>query len=110
MRIVAKIVILGLVILGVGNFVPGISIANFYSALLAALFLGALNLLVRPLLLILTIPINLLTFGLFTLVLNTLMFALAASLTPGFEIAGVLAAFVGALVVSVAHWLLNLVL
>jgi putative membrane protein len=108
MAIIAKVILLSLVIMGVAQLVPGITVVNFYGALLAALILSLLNLLVRPLLLILTIPINLLTFGLFTFVLNAVVFALAAWLTPGFAVAGFLAAFIGALVVAVAHWIIDL--
>ena len=110
MAAIAKVVILALVILGLSQLVPGITVVNFYGALLAALILSLLNLLVRPVLLVLTIPINIVTFGLFTFVLNALMFALAAWLTPGFEVSGFFAAFVGALVTAVAHWIIDLFL
>lgn len=108
MSAIAKVVLLALVIMGTAQLVPGIVVVNFYGALLAALILALLNLLVRPILLILSLPINLLTFGLFTFVLNAGVFALAAWLTPGFEIHGFFAAFIGALVVAVAHWIIDL--
>ncbi|MCE9643639.1 phage holin family protein [Candidatus Parcubacteria bacterium] len=108
MAIIAKVILLSLVIMGVAQLVPGITVVNFYGALLAALILSLLNLLVRPILLILTIPINVLTFGLFTFVLNAVVFALAAWLTPGFAVEGFFAAFIGALVVAVAHWIIDL--
>ncbi|MCX6780202.1 MAG: phage holin family protein [Candidatus Magasanikbacteria bacterium] len=87
--------------------VPGISVANFYSALLAALVLGLVNALIRPVLIILTLPVNILTLGLFTLVINALMFLLASSIVKGFNVSGFWPAFFGALVVSIISWLLN---
>ncbi|HYF10473.1 MAG TPA: phage holin family protein [Candidatus Paceibacterota bacterium] len=105
---IVKVVLLAVVLMGVAQFVPGITIVNFYGALLAALILALLNLLVRPVLLILTIPINILTLGLFTFVLNAILFALAAWLTPGFAVAGFMAAFIGALIVAIAHWIIDL--
>jgi len=67
--------------------IPGVYIAGFGSALLAALILGAINAVIRPILIILTLPINILTLGLFTFVINALMVALAAYILPGFSIA-----------------------
>lgn len=87
--------------------VPGISIANFYSAMLAALVLGLVNALIRPVLIILTLPVNILTLGLFTLVINALMFLLASSVVKGFNVSGFWPAFFGALVVSIVSWILN---
>lgn len=66
--------------------IPGVTISGFGSALLAALILGAINAVIRPILIILTLPINILTLGLFTLVINALMVALAAYILPGFSI------------------------
>ncbi len=87
--------------------VPGITVANFYSALLAALVLGLVNALIRPVLIILTLPVNILTLGLFTLVINALMFWLASSIVKGFNVSGFWPAFWGALAVSVISWILN---
>ncbi len=87
--------------------VPGIVVASFYSALLAALVLGLVNALIRPVLIILTLPVNILTLGLFTLVINALMFWLASSIVKGFNVNGFLPAFFGALVVSIISWMLN---
>jgi len=79
----------------------GVHVRNFWVALLAAVVLGLANLLVRPLLLLLTLPINMLTLGLFTLIVNGLVFLLAAAFTPGFQVRGFAAAVLGALLVGV---------
>lgn len=79
----------------------GVQVRNFWAALLAAAVLGLANLLVRPLLLLLTLPINLLTLGLFTLIVNGLVFLIAAALTPGFQVRGFWPAVLGAFLVGV---------
>jgi putative membrane protein len=86
---------------------PGIRLEGAWPALLAGLVLGLVNALVRPVLVILTLPLTLLTLGLFLLVLNGLCLALTAWLVPGLDIDGFLAAVLGALVISVVSWLLT---
>lgn len=87
--------------------VPGIKVQSFYSALIAALVLGFINSLIRPILILLTLPVNILTLGLFTLVINALLFWLAATIVKGFGVAGFWPAFWGALVMSIISWILN---
>ncbi len=87
--------------------VPGISVKNFYSALLAALVLGLVNAVIRPLLILLTLPVNILTLGLFTLVINALMLWFVASVVKGFDVKSFIAAFLGALVLWAVSWLTN---
>jgi putative membrane protein len=67
--------------------IPGVHVSGLFSALLAVVILGAVNAIIRPILIILTLPINVLTLGLFTLVINALMIALTAYILPGFSIA-----------------------
>ncbi len=88
----------------------GVEVRNFWAALIAALVLGLANLLVRPLLLLLTLPINLLTLGLFTLVVNGIVFLLAASFTPGFHVRGFGSAIVGALLTGIATAVISSIL
>src|SRR3989344_8363329 len=87
--------------------VPGVRVANFWTALIAALILGLINALIRPLVLLLTLPVNIVTLGLFTLVINALMFWLASSLVKGFDVANFTAAFLGALVFWLAYWIVT---
>jgi len=88
--------------------VPGVTVTSVTALAIAALVLGLVNALVRPILTILTLPLTVLTLGLFYLVVNGLAFALAAGLTPGFEVAGFGSAVIGALLVSVVSWVVGL--
>lgn len=87
--------------------VPGVSV-TLYGGLIAAVVLGALNLFIRPILVILTLPINILTLGLFSLVINALIVMLASSLVPGFAVGGFWTAFIFAIVLTVVNWVFNL--
>lgn len=82
----------------------GITFASASSLLIAALLLGVTNAIIRPILVILTLPITLVTLGLFLLVINALMIELVAWLMPGFYLAGFGSAFWGALIVSITGW------
>lgn len=101
MLFIIRLVLNALALIIVANIVPGISIQSFPIAILAAVVIGLVNALIRPLLEILSLPITILTLGLFSLVINALMFALAAWLTPGFSVAGFGPAFWGGLVYAV---------
>ena len=84
-----------------------IQAATFLHYFFAGIVLGLVNLLIRPLLIILTIPFNLLTFGIFTLVVNTWMILLTSGLLSGFYVPGFWVAFLTSLIVSVANWVLK---
>lgn len=84
-----------------------ITVRSFGVALLAALVLGLVNALLRPVLALLTLPVTVLTLGLFILVVNGLMFWLASGLVPGFHVAGFWSAVGGALLYSVISWALS---
>lgn len=87
--------------------VPGISFAGFTSALWAALVMGLVNTFIRPILLIFTLPLNLLTLGLLTFIINALMFLLVAKLVAGFMVTGFLAALLGSIVLSFISIFIN---
>lgn len=93
---------LGLLI--VAYLIPGVSFENYITAIIAALVLGIINAIIRPILLMLTLPINILTLGLFTLIINGLMFWLASSIVPGFMIESFSIAFWAALAYSLITW------
>ena len=92
--------LLAAALLLVANVYPGVSVAGFGAALIAALVLGLLNALVRPLLVLLTLPVTVLTLGLFLFVINAAMFYAAASLLGGLNVAGFGAALIGSLLYS----------
>jgi putative membrane protein len=85
----------------------GIHVAGIFPALLAAALLGILNAILRPLLILLTLPLNILTLGLFTFVINALMLMLVSSLIPGFDVRGFWTAVLGALIIGAISWLMN---
>jgi putative membrane protein len=97
-------------LLAVAYVLPGIVIASFWSAMGAALVLGLLNTLVKPLLILLTLPITVVTLGLFLLVLNALLFWLAGSLFKGFQVEGFWWAVAGAVLYSVISSLFSMLL
>jgi putative membrane protein len=86
------------------TIVPGVVVASYQTLALASLVLGLVNALVKPVLLLLTLPLTILTLGLFYFVVNGIAFALAAALVPGFSVASFGTAILGALVVSVVSW------
>lgn len=87
--------------------VPGVTV-TYIGALIAAVVLGALNLFIRPIILVLTLPITVLTLGLFSLVVNALLVMLASYLVPGFLVAGFWPAFFFALALAVINWVFHL--
>ncbi len=88
-------------------FLEGIRVEGLFSALAAAATLGILNAVLRPLILLLTLPVNILTLGLFTFVINALMLRIVSAVIPGFTVRGVWTAVFGALIIGVVSWLLN---
>lgn len=110
MKLILRWIFSAATLMLVAYYVPGIGVASFYAALVAALILGLINALIRPLAILFTLPVNILTLGLFTLVINALMFWLASSIVKGFYVAGFWPAFWGALVVWVVSWLVNILL
>jgi len=101
MKILVRWALLAAALLLVAELDAGVSVASFGSALIAAFVIGLLNTLVRPLLVLLTLPVTILTLGLFLFVINALMFWAAASLLEGFRVSGFTAALVGSLLYSV---------
>jgi putative membrane protein len=107
MGLLIRILVNTLAIALTAYLVPGIAVRSAAAALIAGLVLGVINAVVRPVLVVLTFPLTVLTLGLFLLVLNALCFWLASRLVPGFEVQTFWAAFVGALVVSAVSWILT---
>ncbi|HZE61010.1 MAG TPA: phage holin family protein [Burkholderiales bacterium] len=93
-------------LLGVAYLVPGVSVASFAAALVAALVLGLVNAVIRPILILLTLPATILTLGLFIFVINGLLFWFVGSFIQGFVVAGFWWGVLGAIVYSIISWLL----
>jgi len=100
MKLILKWLLAACALLLVAYLYPGVQIPNFTSALIAAAVIGLLNTLVRPVLVILTLPVTVVTLGLFLFVINALMFWAAASLLDGFGVNGFGAALLGSLIYS----------
>jgi putative membrane protein len=107
LRLLTKFLAVVFALLLAAYLIEGITVSGLYAALIAALFLGVINIVVRPILLLLTLPITLLSLGLFIFVLNALLLWFVASVVQGFEVTGFAAAFWGTLVVSLVSWVAN---
>jgi putative membrane protein len=107
MRLILLWILNAVALLAVAYMMPSIHVASFGSAMLAALLLGLVNAVLRPLLLLLTLPVTLLTLGLFIFVINGLMFWLAGSMIEGFAVGGFWPAVIGSLLYSVVSWALS---
>jgi len=107
MGFLVRVLVNAMAILAAAAVVPGIELSGAGAALGAGLALGVINALIRPILLILTLPLTLLTLGLFLFVLNALCLWLASALVNGFVVQGFGAALFGALLVSAVSWLLT---
>ena len=110
MHLIFRWILNALALLLVTRVVPGVAVDGFYAALIVALVLGVVNALIRPILIFLTLPINLVTLGLFTFVINALMFWFVSTLVKGFHVSGFAAAFWGALVLWAVSWITNALL
>lgn len=107
MRILLVWLINSLALIAVAYLMPSINVANFTTALVAALILGLVNAFIRPVLILLTLPVTVLTLGLFILVINGLLFWFVGSFIEGFVVAGFWAGFVGSILFSIVSWILS---
>ena len=110
MKILLHWLVLTLAVLASQYVVPGIHVDTFLTAVIVAAILAFINTIVKPIIGILTLPINILTLGLFSVVLNALFFWFVAYLISGFSVSGFQAALLGSLIVSILNWLANHVL
>ena len=108
-RLVLKWALNSLALFLVMKLIPGMQIDRFQDLLLATLVIGLLNAFLRPVIILLTLPVTILTLGLFTLVINGLMFYLASHLVSGFHITSFGAAFLAALLFSLFSFALNMI-
>jgi len=100
MKMLVRWLLLAAALLLVAHIYPGVTVRSFGSAMVAALVIGLFNTLLRPVLVLLTLPVTLLTLGLFLFIINALMFYFAASVLNGFEVSGFGAALIGSLIYS----------
>ena len=107
MKLVIRWLLLAAALLLVAYLYPGVTVSSFGTAMIAALVLGLLNTIVRPLLVLLTLPVTLLTLGLFLFVINALMFWAAAGVLDGFNVKGFTAALIGSLIYSLCGMVID---
>ncbi len=107
MLFLLKWVIMAASIMLAAYIIPGVVVKGFFAALWAALFIGIINVLVKPFLILITLPINILTLGLFTFVINALLILLASSIIKGFEVKGFWVAMLFSIVLSLINFVLG---
>ncbi len=110
MRLLLLWLINAVSLLALSKLMPSIHVRDFTAALIAALVLGLVNTLIRPLLVLLTLPVTLLTLGLFIFVINALLFQLVGSVLKGFEVGGFASALIGSILYSLISWALTALL
>ena len=104
-RFIARVLIAALGLWLAAAVLPGVSYSGWLDLLLAALLLGLVNAIVRPIVFLLTLPLTILTLGLFLLVVNAAMIGLVALLLPGFMVSGLIAGILASIIVGVVSWI-----
>ena len=107
MRILLVWLVNALALIAVAYLLPSITVSSFTSALIAALVLGLVNAVIRPVLVVLTLPVTIITLGLFIFVINALLFWLVGSILDGFRVQGFGGALIGSILFSIVSWLLS---
>lgn len=110
MHFLLRLLINGIVFYCIAMFVPGIHANGFGSAVLAAFIFGIVNAIVRPVVLLLTLPLTIVTLGLFIIIVNALMFWLATWIAPGFHVYGFMPALIGGIIMMIVGIITNHVL
>lgn len=106
-KILLRVLVTAAALLLIARYIPGIAVASFTTALIVALLWGLMGLTIRPLLGLLTLPITLLTFGLFSFILNAILFWILAAFVPGFTVAGFVPALEGSVILMIVAWALH---
>ncbi len=109
-RLLAKLILVAGGLLLIARFVPGIEITSFYIAFIVAVLWGILSSTLRPLLMVLTLPVTIITLGLFTFVLNALLFWFLSSFIAGFSVQGFIPALEGSFLLGLISWLSSIAL
>jgi putative membrane protein len=105
--IITRWLIITAAILLSSMLIPGIHVDSLFTAIISAGLLGLINIIIKPVLIVLTLPLNILTLGLFTFIINAFLLKMVAYFVTGFEVHGFVAALFGALVISIVSWLAN---
>jgi len=108
--LLAKLLITMVALFVTAYILPGMTIEGLFAGFVAALILGLVNIVIKPIFIILTLPLTILSMGFFLLVINGLMLLLTAGLVPGFTLVGFWSAVFGAILLSIVTWFLNQIL
>lgn len=106
-QVIAKILVNGVALMFTANLIDGIYVDGWGSVFIAAIILGIVNAIIRPILLVLTLPLNVFTLGLFTFVINGLVLKTVACVVSGFDIVGIWPAIIGSVILSVVSTVLS---
>jgi len=109
-RVLIRVLAIAATLLLISQYVDGISVESFYAALIVSVIWGIFGLTIKPVLTILTLPITILTFGLFSFVLNAFLFWFLATFVQGFTVDGFIPALVGSAIIAIVSWVLNKVM
>ena len=101
MNLIIKWILFALLIMAIAWIIPGIEVTGFLGALIAVIIIALVNAFIKPFIQLISLPINFITLGLFSLIINALMLLLSAKLSPGFEIEGFWSGFFGAILLSI---------
>ena len=108
MGFLIRLIVNAIALIAVAYIVPGVHVSGYVGAIVAALILGIVNAVLRPILFFISLPLEILTLGLFTLVINALLFWLVGVLNIGLTVNGFWPAFWGALVMTIVSWILSM--
>ncbi|HVZ11589.1 MAG TPA: phage holin family protein [Patescibacteria group bacterium] len=108
MSIIISLLVNGVAVFAAGYILPGVHIADFVTAIIVAIILGVINTFIKPILTILTLPLTIITLGLFSLVINAVIILIVAAIVPGFKVDGFLWAVVFSIVLSIISGFLNM--
>jgi putative membrane protein len=107
MRTIIKLVLMGIAVMISAYIIPGVSVNGFFTAVVVAVVLSLINFIIKPIVTLFTLPINILTLGLFTFIINALMILLASSVVPGFSVSGLWPALLFSVVLSLVNGFLG---
>jgi len=107
MKPLLKLLVSTLTIIIAAYFIPGVKIASYWTAIVVALVMAIVNAIIKPIVMFFTLPLNVLTLGLFTFVVNGLMILLVAYFVPGFQVAGFWTAVIFSISITFINWLLT---
>lgn len=107
LRLLVRVLAVAAALFLISRLIPGITIESAYTAVVVSVLWGLLSITVRPILFILTLPINIVTFGLFSFILNALLFWFLSTIVEGFHVAGFIPALIGSALLAIVSWALH---